>query len=74
MRWEDSLGESEMKEKIAYLIIIVMLAILVIITAIASLTVILRGNSWVDSLIGLVINYISLFMAVVLIKVVGVRK
>ena len=63
-----------MKEKIAYLIIIVMLAILVIITAIASLTVILRGNSWVDSLIGLVINYISLFMAVVLIKVVGVRK
>ena len=63
-----------MKEKIAFIVVIVTLAIFVIITSIASLTVILRGNSWVDTLIGLVINYISLFMAIFLIKVVGVRK
>ena len=63
-----------MKEKIAFIVVIVALAIFVIITAIASLTVILRGNSWVDSLIGLVINYISLFMAIFLIRIAGVRK
>ena len=63
-----------MKEKIAYLIIIVMLEIFVVITSIASITVILRGNSWVDTLIGLIINYISLFMAIFLIRIAGVRK
>ena len=63
-----------MKEKIAFIVVIVALAIFVIITAIASLTVILRGNSWVDSLIGLVINYISLVMAIFLIRIAGVRK
>ena len=63
-----------MKEKIAFYLVLLTMAIFVIITSIASLTVILRGNSWVDTLIGLVINYISLFLAVVLIKVVGVRK
>ena len=63
-----------MKEKIAFYLVLLTMAIFVIITSIASLTVILRGNSWIDSLIGLVINYISLFLAVVLIKVVGVRK
>lgn len=63
-----------MKEKIAFIVVIVTLAIFVVITSIASLTVILRGNSWVDSLIGLVINYISLFMAVVLIRIAGVKK
>ena len=63
-----------MKEKIAFIVVVVTLAIFVVITSIASITVILRGSSWVDTLIGLVINYISLLMAVVLIKVVGVRK
>ena len=63
-----------MKEKITFIVVIVTMAIFVIITSIASLTVILRGNSWIDSLIGLVINYISLVLAVVLVKVVGVRK
>ena len=63
-----------MKEKIAFYLVLLTMAIFVIITSIASLTVILRGNSWIDSLIGLVINYISLFMAIFLIKVVGVRK
>ena len=63
-----------MKEKIAFIVVVVTLAIFVVITSIASITVILRGNSWVDTLIGLVINYISLFMAIFLIKAVGVRK
>ena len=63
-----------MKEKIAFIVVIVTMAIFVVVTTIASLMVILRGNSWIDSLIGLVINYISLFVAIVLIKVVGVRK
>ena len=56
-----------MGNKVVIILIIVLIVLFVVIVSIASLTVILRAESIIDSLLGLAINNITLILAMSLI-------